>query len=198
MKGAKKIGYQFSFNEEREAPIMKTYKDYQALGIKASKMNEDAIKKKKNNNVDRLQVEGVYGIWCLDILPYADNIHWTVDFMHTASNICNDMLNSIRPTHSAISGLYYEHKNRTYDDKVVSACNDEKIFSCLNDINKPDWVLEIKECLDIDASMNNIIGQMSNEELVKNTMRQGRAEKSHDTIYWCIVYARLAYLACLY
>jgi hypothetical protein len=42
--------------------------------------------------------------------------------------------------------------------------------------------------------MNNVIGQMSNEELVKNIMRQGKAEKSHDTIYWCIVYARLAFI----
>ena len=43
----------------------------------------------------------------------------------------------------------------------------------------------------MDKAMGNILCQSRSEEIVKNVMRGGRAEKSHDTIYWCIVNARL-------
>jgi hypothetical protein len=107
------------------------------------------------------------------------------------------MLNSTRPTHSGITGLYYEHVNRTYTDSVVEACRGEKIFSILNLSTKPDWVIETHECISMDKGMNNIMCQCRSEELVQNVMRGGRAEKSHDTIYWCTVYARSILMYCV-
>ena len=147
-----------------------------------------------NTNFNYIDVNGVYGLWCFDILPYARDIHWTFDFMHSSNNVCHDMLNSTRPSHSGVSGLYYEHSNRTYNSSVVQACKDEKIFKCLELPTKPDWVLEMNECILMDKSMKNIMGQFRSEELVENVMRGGRAEKSHDTIYWCVVYARSEYV----
>lgn len=193
-KSARKSGYEYRNNEVEDVPAIKTYDAYRINGIKAKKLNEAEYKRrllrKDKTEFKHIDVNGVYGLWSLDILPYASSIHWTMDFMHTTNNICHDMINSIRPTHSGITGLYYNHKNRTYDEGVATACREEKIFPVLNGSLKPDWVLEIDECLEIDRSMNNIIGQFRSEEIVKNVMRAGKAEKSHDTVYWCIVYAR--------
>ena len=162
--------------------------------MKAERLNEDEYNRRFQNNLNtnfnHIDVDGVYGIWSFNTLPYAADIHWTVDFMHTCNNICCDMLKSTRPTHSGVSGLYYEHGNRTYSDGIVAACKSEKIFRVLESNLKPDWVLELNECLAMDRAMNNIMGQCRSEEIVKNVMRAGHAEKSHDTIYWCIVYAR--------
>ena len=170
------------------------YDDYKSNGLEAEILNEAEYNRRIERNLltnfPRIDVDGVYGLWCLDILRYAPNIHWTIDFMHSCNNVCHDMLNSTRPTHSGISGLYYEHSNRTYCDSVVAACKNEKIFPILESNLKPDWVLEVDECLSMDKAMGNILCQSRSEEIVKNVMRGGRAEKSHDTIYWCIVYAR--------
>lgn len=196
-KNAHKQGLEYTENERRLIPTMKTYEEYRENGMEAEKLNEAEylrkLKKKEKLNSKHIDVNGVYGLWSLDILPYAKSIYWTMDFMHTTNNICHDMLNSIRPTHSIITGLYYGHKNRTYDEGVVEACKTEKIFDVLNSDLKPDWVLEVEECLEMDRSMNNIMGQFRSEEVVKNVMRAGKAEKSHDTIYWCIVYARFSF-----
>lgn len=193
-KTARKQGLEYAGNEHGVRPTKKTYENYRKNGVEAKELNEAEYERrlKGNNNLNfqHIDVNGVYGLWSLDVLPYAEKIHWTMDFMHTTNNICHDMLNSIRPTHSGITGLYYCHKNRTYDEGVAEACRNEKIFQVLNEDVKPDWVLEVDECLDIDRSMNNVMGQFESEELVKNVMRAGKAEKSHDTIYWCIVYAR--------
>jgi hypothetical protein len=193
-KRAHQSGYDYYSNEDREFPVYRTYETYQTNGTKAIKLNEAEYKRRLRNKdktaFNHIDVDGVYGLWCLKDLPYAADIYWTTDFMHTTNNVCHDMLNSIRPTHSQISGAYYGHNNRTYDDKVVAACQDEKIFRCIYGALKPDWVLEVNECIEIDRLMNNIMGQLKSQELVKNVMRAGRGEKSHDTIYWCIVYAR--------
>jgi hypothetical protein len=196
-KTARRRGYEYSSDEVLDGPDMKTYENYIKNGKKATQMNEEEYRKKLSHG-DRLQFKhidenGVYGLWCLKDLPYAKDIHWTIDYMHTCNNVCHDFLNSVRPNHSGIPGLYYSFKNRTYDDGVVSACKDEKIFKVLYGDMKPDWVFEVEECIQMDKSMNNIMGQMKSQELVKNVMRAGKAEKSHDTIYWCIVYARYNY-----
>ena len=193
---AKKVGYEYCGNEERDRPTFREYETYRKNGLKAKKLNENELRRRIglniNTNFQHLHVDGVYGLWCLDVLPYAKFIHWTVDFMHSASNVCGDIIDSIRPTHSAVTGLFYKHENRTYNEDVVKACNEHKIFNFLNDINKPNWVLEVSECLDVDRGMKNVLGYMTNEDIFKNTMRAGHAEKSHDTIYWCIVFLRSA------
>ena len=56
---------------------------------------------------DRLQFKhidekGVHGVWCFKDLPYAKDIHWTIDYMHTSNNVCHDLLNSVRPNHRKI------------------------------------------------------------------------------------------------
>ena len=67
---------------------------------------------------------------------------------------------------------------------------DSFITSDLEIIEKADKII-LPGVGNFDRAMNNIMGQLKSEELVKNFMRAGKAEKSHDTIYWCIVYARL-------
>ena len=52
------------------------------------------------------------------------------------------------------------------------------IFLLLESNLKPDWVLELEECLAIDRAMNNIMCQCRSDELVRNVMRAGHAEKS--------------------
>jgi hypothetical protein len=42
--------------------------------------------------------------------------------MHTFSNVVQDCLESIIPTHGGRTGLLYPNTNRTYDKKVVDAC----------------------------------------------------------------------------
>ena len=191
-------GYEYVTDERRQLGDFRLYETYQKNGVKAIGLNKAEYKRrlKKGDSTEfpRIDVEGVYGLWCLDILPYATHINWTIDFMHTCNNVCHDMMNSIRPSHSGVTGLFYTHKNRTYDEKVVDACRDEKIFSVLYSDLKPDWVLEVTECIEMDRAMNNVMGQFKSEELVKNFMRAGKAEKSHDTIYWCIVYARFYFV----
>ena len=194
-KLARRRGYEYSSDEVLGFPEMKTYENYINNGNIATQLNEEEYQKRLSQNhslqFNHIDEKGVYGMWCFKDLPYAKDIHWTMDYMHTSNNVCHDYLNSVRPTHSAIPGIYYAFKNRTYDEGVVSVCKDEKIFKVLYGDLKPDWVLEVDECIQMDKSMNNIMGQMKSQELVKNVMRAGKAEKSHDTIYWCIVYARL-------
>ena len=189
------MGYEYASNEVLDGPPMKTYVNYIKNGKKAELLNDKEYKKRLQNKdklgFKHIDVNGVYGLWCFKDLPYAEDIHWTIDYMHTTNNVCHDLLNSVRPNHSGIPGLYYQFNNRSYDDGVIAACRNEKIFKVLYGDMKPDWVFEIEECIQMDNSMSNIMGQMKSQELVKNVMRAGKAEKSHDTIYWCIVYARL-------
>ena len=130
------------------------------------------------------------GVWSLHVLPYARLIHWTLDLMHTFSNVIEDCLKSIIPKHGGRSDLLYSNENRTYDKKVVTACKNEKIHHYLHKGNVPPCVLTADQCVAIDRSQFDIIGSFTSDEFVKNVMRGHKSSRSHDTIYWASMYSR--------
>ena len=76
---AKKDGYEYCGNEERDRPTFREYETYRKNGLKAKKLNENELRRRIglniNTNFQYLHVDGVYGLWCLDVLPYAKFIH---------------------------------------------------------------------------------------------------------------------------
>ncbi len=179
----KNEGLHFSYDEEGTKPEPRSYDQYILDGTEADRLN--ALEGKRNLNVN-----GVMGVWSLHVLPYAHLIHWTYDLMHSFSNVIEDCLKSIIPKHGGRTGLLYQNDNRTYDKKVVAACQKEKIHSYLYKGSVPPWVLTADQCIAIDKSQSNIIGSFTSEEFVTNVMRGHKASRSHDTIYWATVYSR--------
>jgi hypothetical protein len=174
----------FSFDENLDRPMKRKYEDYIRDGLEAEELNRTSTTAKKFN------VNGVKGVWCLHILPYASKIHWTYDLMHTFNNVITDALSSIVPTYSGKAGLLYPNENRTICSSVIDACKSEKIHRYLYDGTVPPWVLSVEDCINIDKMQHYIIGQFTSEEFVTNVMRGRKAKRSHDTIYWACVYSR--------
>jgi len=194
-RGRATVQLNYSFDEDRPPNKRRTYAEYEAAGAeaihnKAMKMQPDATAEDK---ALKDHVEGVYGLWCLAALPYANLIHWTVDMMHSFANIIQDTLNSLRPTKSHVAGLYYQHNNRTYGDSVKNACVRDNTFPILQQLRPreaPPWVLEAKHCLQMDADMNNVMGAFASDEIPKHIFRAGKCQKSHDTIHWAHVFSQ--------
>ena len=164
---------QFSFKETRKRPNIKTYYDYVANGNLASPTNP---------------VEGVKGVWCLKILPYAERIQKTVDKMHTDYNIIKDILKQLRPTSSG-SSSFSSHTNRILTKSVKEACADEGIFKNLVEGDESAFFLTKKECIAMDECMTRIIGCHSSEEAPRDIMKKGKGRCSHDTTYWAMTWA---------
>ena len=180
----KKTGLHFSFDEDGRTPRKRTYDQYVADGTHC------------DQQMARLPVDtgyvrnGVKGVWALHVLPYAHKIHWTYDLMHTFANIITDSLKSITTTHGGRAGKLYKNDNRTYCDSVVTACENEKIHPYLTGGAVPHWVISANDCVAIDSSQKLVIGSFTSEEFVQNVMRGHHAERSHDSIYWAVVYSR--------
>jgi hypothetical protein len=98
--------FDFSFDEDRPPPLKRTYAQYKEYAAIAEEHNRRSTSNKKYAH------EGVKKIWCLDCLPYACHIHWTIDAMHCLNNIICDCLSSLRPTNSGDKKLY-KFTNRT-------------------------------------------------------------------------------------
>ena len=183
-KKNKKEGLHFSFDEEGRTPTKRTYAEY----------IEDGTFADHHNGVLPVDTgysrNGVKGVWSLHVLPYADKIHWTYDLMHTFANIITDSIKSITVSHSGRAGKLYKNENRTYCDSVVTACEKERIHSSISGGSVPSWVISANDCIDIDSSQKLIIGSFTSEEFVQNVMRGHHAERSHDSIYWAVVYSR--------
>ena len=177
--------YDFSFDEVRPPPKKRTYTDYKESAAIAEVENRD----KPPNSRSLYAHRGVKKLWCLDILPYAKHIHWTVDMMHCWNNVIHDMLNSLRPSQSGDKTLY-RHKNRTTTTSVIAACEMENIHHHLLEDTNPSWIFTKAECVSADAQMLKIIGRSIYEERPLNVMRAGKAKNSHDTILWAMTYAR--------
>lgn len=107
----------FSSDEKRRAPKKRTYEEYKEYAAIAEEENRGKANPKYVH-------KGVKKLWCLDLLPYAAHIHWTVDMMHCFNNIITDMNNSLRPTQGGDKYLL-RHTNRTTNAAVVSACVEE-------------------------------------------------------------------------
>ena len=104
----------YAFDEHRAKPIRRSYAEYLASADEAT----DNVRKKRRVGATAEEkkllshVGGVLGRWCLDRLPYAALIFWTMDMMHTFCNVIHNILDTMRPTRSAITGVYYAHSNR--------------------------------------------------------------------------------------
>ena len=169
---------QYSDEEFRPPPRLRSYDEYIRAGREAEERNKD--------------VDGVKGVWVLHRLPYAEYIHWTVDMMHSMANVIQDTLNSMRPTNSGSNKLY-KHINRTYCAPVMAASLEEGTFRVpfneMDGTNIPPWCLTKEECILADERMNYILGGHEGDEFPKDVMRAGRAKKSHDTIFWATTFS---------
>lgn len=176
----------FGFDEKKGVPRKRTYAEYK----ESAAIAEEANRGRPVHAVQQ-QHRGVKKLWVLDILPYAEHIHWTVDMMHCFQNVIKDMNNSLRPTSSG-DKLLFQHTNRTTVPAVKEACFNEGIHQhmTLNGNVNPPWIFTKKECIEADRAMLQIIGSCSFEERPLGVMKAGRAGNSHDTIYWATVYAR--------
>jgi hypothetical protein len=175
----------------------RSYAQYLAAGTEA----EGNRKKRKKINATKEEeklpehVNGVKGLWVLNVLPYAALIHWTVDMMHTFNNVVHNTIDSMRPTYTQnTSGRYYPHKNRTYHANVQAKCKAEGIFLEVFDNNSeknwiPPWCLTKKECLHNDKMMHQVIGCFNSDDIPLNVFRAGKAQKSHDTIQWAHIFS---------
>ena len=133
------------------------------------------------------------GKWPLHILPYVRCIHWSVDYVHTMNNVVVDSLNSLRPSQSggpSKQGKMYQHKNRTFKQGVINACQKEGIHAHLLNKGPPPWVLPKDVCFQKDNKLRRVIGSFKSEEMTQDIMRAGHMNRSHDTIYWANTYAR--------
>jgi hypothetical protein len=144
-------------------------------------------------------------LWVLHILPYAGRVHWTEDLMHCFFNIIKDGLNSMRPTNSG-DKKFYQNQNRTTATVVVAACLEEGnailwrfmsfyayiigIHEHLGESTNAPWIFTKKECIESDDYMRLVIGPYTYEDCPQGVMKAGKADNSHDTIFWATVYAR--------
>ena len=154
-------------NENRQPPTPKTYSDYIKHGREAKRTGKT--------------VNGVKGIWILDELPYASHIHWTKDAMHTFDNIIKDSIKVFKRSEKT-------YENRTMSTKVMSACQEERIFSSAYGPNyneAPPWVLNGKNAELHDLKLDNVSGAYLTE-IPSNVMKYGKVGNSHDTIKYAI------------
>ena len=102
------------------------------------------------------------------------------------------MYSSLRPTYSGDTSLG-KSVNRTYKDSVVNACQQEgihpKLWTAPTDEDVPPWVFTKRECMDADKRMKCIIGP-AGAMRIKNVMKAGKGENTHDTLEWAFTYAR--------
>jgi hypothetical protein len=211
----------FSFDERRSHPKKRKYADYVASANVAAAENA----RRPSGTAAH---EGVKKLWVLDILPYAEWVHWTEDLMHCFFNIIKDGLNSMRPTNSGDKKLY-QHQNRTTAPVVIAACLEEgnailcrfmSFYACvfyviiclimynnlcrftsfyayiigihehLGESTNAPWIFTKKECIESDDLMRLVIGSYTYEDCPQGVMKAGKANNSHDTIFWATVYAR--------
>jgi len=170
----------FAKDETSPWPKKRTYAEY------LRNANEAELKGKPIN--------GVLGKWPLHILPYAELIHWSVDYVHTMNNVVTDSLNSLRPSQSGgkatKAGKMYQHTNRTFTTSVVNACKRDDIHAHLYVGGVPPWVIHKDICLKKDQKLKRVIGSYKSEEMTQDIMRSGHMNRSHDTIFWANTYAR--------
>jgi hypothetical protein len=84
-------------------------------------------------------------------------------------------------------------KNRTYKKSVIDGCRDEgfhkKLWTEPTEGLVPPWVLTKAECIKADARMKTIIGPPGVMR-IRDVMKAGRGDITHDTLEWAFVYAR--------
>ena len=154
-------------DERRVAPELKTYLEYTRNGRMAERTGEP--------------VNGVKGVWLLHELPYAKKIHWTKDSMHTFDNIIRDTIHLFKRTEGS-------HMNRTTSEKVVSACQENRIFASAYGADydeTPPWILNSANSALHDSKLKNVLGALKSE-IPSNVMQYGRVGSSHSSIQYAI------------
>ena len=172
--------FQSYYEEKSPPPELKDYDFYKLNGMLAE---EDPRHRPSN---------GIKGLFAFANHPHAHLITATTDYMHAYYNIIHDALGSTRPTNSGDTKLS-KHVNRTYKDVNISACEADGFHKKLwteptkNDV--PPWVFTKAECIASDKRMKTIIGPPGTSR-IKNVMKSGKGQNTHDTLEWAFVYAR--------
>jgi len=138
-------------------PLTRSYNDYETSGSAFLSLSPEERSAKGAN------VNGVKGIWAFHILPYAEHIHWTKDFMHSGDHLIKDALNLFKKKCTG-------HVNRSQKVPVALNCRLLRIFPFVyNDLKiPPPWTLSMKLGLLHDVKLKNVIGALSVDVPKKN------------------------------
>jgi hypothetical protein len=163
--------------EIEQPPEMFHYPTYKRDGLEFDQRIDKRIK----------AVNGVKGVWALDVLPYAHKIWMTKDRMHTADHVVKDTLNTLS---RSVNG----HVNRTEKSTVRRACERERIFPFLYDtkLNAP-WCANKYIEKYHDLKLKHVIGAVA-VEIPKNIWKKAKGRTSQETIMygsdgwacWCL------------
>lgn len=86
-----------------------------------------------------------------------------------------------------------KNTNRTYKDSVIESCKKDgfhkQLWTPPSDRLVPPWVFTKQECKQADKRMTSIIGPPGTMR-IRNVMKSGRGDNTHDTQEWAYVYAR--------
>lgn len=151
-------------------PTVRSYDDYVANGSAFLSLPSE------EKTAPGANVNGVKGIWAFHILPYAEHICWTKDFMHSGDHLIKDALNLFKKTGNG-------HDNRTQKDTVKINCRNLRLFPAVyNDSNKPPpWTLSRKSGLLHDVKLKNVIGALS-VDIPKKIFKKRKGRNTHETI----------------
>jgi hypothetical protein len=166
--------FQYAVEEVGDCPEPIPYRDYIYNGGLGEYFKEPS--------------EGVRGIWRLDQLPYADQIVWVKDPMHTCANVVAGCLRAIRPSTG------FSIKNRSETEGVRRECMKAKIFPHLHikkgkTLTKPRWIVTQAE---MKAVNRRLIQSQAPPQLQTPFIHLGGAS-SHDSIVFATKYARRAF-----
>ena len=99
---------------------------------------------------------------------------------------------SFRPTNSGDTSLG-KTVNRTYKETTIKDCQTEGIHKRLylppTSLEVPPWVFDKAECIRADKRMKCLIGPPGTTR-IRQVMKAGRAENTHDTLEWAFTFAR--------
>jgi hypothetical protein len=160
---------QYHFEVVEPEPTPRTYQEYLANGHRAEQTHST--------------VDGVKGVWTLQQLPYAANIYWIKDPMHSFANIIKDCVKVLRPTNSDFS-------NRTESSAVRIACEQANIFKHLHQRTTPNmkarWAFTSREVREVHEQMTlfHEIG-----DGLKKPFKTNGGSTSHDKLVWATTYA---------
>jgi hypothetical protein len=112
--------------------------------------------------------------------------------MHAFYNLIRDILKSLQPTNSG-DILLGANNNRTYKESVINSCKGDnfhkKLWTPPTDRYVPDWVFTKDECIRSNKRLKSIIGPPGAMR-IRDVMKAGKGENTHDTLEWAFVYAR--------
>lgn len=158
---------QYPIQETKLDPENRTYEEYKRNGLHAMRHN--------------MVVDGVKGLWKLDVLPYAEYILWVCDSMHTFCNVIRD----------AMSIFKRGEDNRTMKKDVRDECKRYGIYAHLwtknlnDEYSLPRWVFSTKEVNEVNQEMGNY----HVSQRIQDPIYTCGGVYSHDKLNFAINYA---------